>query len=178
LVQHVHKEWPATAVRPGKSGRGNFDMVVLDPAAVSKATTIEFEQGRVAPAVVIEVGLNYGEVHVRDDMAKLENSRPPRAYLVHLARNPVFHLPAVVNELIDRRGRRSLPRWQDCQLRHSDYCEPRRNSHPQPSGLRRAACRDRGSAVRIPARLFRPPNNDRANVGSRLGGVHSRASVA
>lgn len=37
-------------------------------------------------------------------MAKLQNSRPPGAYLVHLASNPVFHLPAVVDELIDRRG--------------------------------------------------------------------------
>jgi len=104
LVQLVHKEWPETTVRPGKTGRGNFDMVVLHPASVSKATITEFEEGRVAPAVVIEVALNYGEVHLRGDMAKLENSRPPGAYLVHLARNPVFHLPAVVDELIDRRG--------------------------------------------------------------------------
>lgn len=63
-VQLVHKEWPETKVRPGKSGRGNFDMVVLDPAAVAKSSIADFEDGRVEPAVVIEVGLNYGEVHL------------------------------------------------------------------------------------------------------------------
>lgn len=106
LVQLVHKEWPETKIRPGKTGRGNFDLAVLDPVAVSRSTLADFVNGRVDPAVVIEVGLNYGKAHLRGDMAKLDNSAPPRAYLVHLARNPVFHLPEMVDELVTRRGAR------------------------------------------------------------------------
>ena len=34
-TQLVHKEWPETIPRPGKSGRGNFDVVVLSPTAVA-----------------------------------------------------------------------------------------------------------------------------------------------
>jgi hypothetical protein len=105
-IQLVHKEWPETKLRPDKSGRGNFDLVVLDPSAVSAASLADFVDGRIAPAVVIEVGLNYGEEHLLGDMEKLVNSAPPRAYLVHLARNPVFHLPTLVDELIEQHGAR------------------------------------------------------------------------
>jgi hypothetical protein len=106
-IQLVHKEWPETTPRPGKNGRrGNFDLVVLDPSAVAEATTADYEAGRIAPAVVIEVGLNYGKKHLLADLAKLSNSAPPRAYLVHLARNPLFHHPTVVDDLIDAHGAR------------------------------------------------------------------------
>lgn len=103
-VQLVHKEWPETKVRPGKSGRGNFDLVVLDPTAVAAADVAAFELGSITPAVAIEIGLNYGEDHLTGDMDKLTNSDPPRAYLVHLARKPVFHLPDVVDGLVEQRG--------------------------------------------------------------------------
>jgi hypothetical protein len=105
-VQLVHKEWPETKVRPGKAGRGNFDIVVLDPTAVASADVAGFELGLVKPAVVIEIGLNYGESHLIGDMEKLTNSAPPRAYLVHLARNPTFHLPDVVDGLVERHDAR------------------------------------------------------------------------
>lgn len=99
-TQLVHKEWPETVARPDKAGRrGNFDMVVLDPAAVRDATIAEFQNGLIRPAVVIEIGLNYGAQHLRGDVDKLKNSAIERSYVVHLARHPLHHHPDLVDEL-------------------------------------------------------------------------------
>ena len=99
-TQLVHKEWPETIARPAKAGRGgNFDMVVLDPLALRQATIAEFQDGLVKPAIVIEIGLNYGAQHLRDDVNKLTNSAIDHSYIVHLSRNPVHHHPDLVEGL-------------------------------------------------------------------------------
>jgi hypothetical protein len=105
-TQLGHKEWPETVARPDKAGRrGNFDMVVLAPEALSRATIADFELGMVKPAIAIEIGLNYGRRHLEADVMKLANSVLPYAYVVHLARNPAFHHPEVVDGLVDNGAR-------------------------------------------------------------------------
>jgi hypothetical protein len=81
----IHKEWPETTARPEKSGRrGNFDMAILDPGEVPKHSIADFSTGRIRPAFVIEMGLNYGLNHLVSDEAKLTNSGCRNGYLVHL----------------------------------------------------------------------------------------------
>lgn len=82
----VHKEWPETQAREDKQGRrGNFDIAILAPAEILRHTTKDFTSGHIRPAFVVEMGLNYGLDHLRQDDAKLSNSRCCDAgYLVHL----------------------------------------------------------------------------------------------
>jgi hypothetical protein len=85
----VHKEWPETIPRPGKGNRrGNFDLVVLAPprSGAQPASVIDFYRGLIQPAIVIEVGLDYGLHHLKEDLKKLSNSHVEHGYLVHLAR--------------------------------------------------------------------------------------------
>jgi hypothetical protein len=99
-TQLVHKEWPESVARPEKAGRrGNFDMVVLDRAALERASVSDFQRGLIKPAIVIEVGLNYGAQHLRADVDKLRNSAVERSYVVHLARHHTHHHPDLVDEL-------------------------------------------------------------------------------
>jgi hypothetical protein len=82
----IHKEWPETKPRPEKNGRrGNFDLVILDPAEILNSTVKEFTEGRITPAFVVEMGLNYPLDHLQDDDNKLVNSGfNKHGYLVHL----------------------------------------------------------------------------------------------
>jgi len=89
----IHKEWPETKPRPEKKGRrGNFDLAILDPAEILSSTVKEFTEGRITPAFVVEMGLNYPLDHLRDDDDKLENSGfnkknsgcNKHGYLIHL----------------------------------------------------------------------------------------------
>jgi len=81
----IHKEWPETNARPEKQGRrGNFDLAILDPKRITKHTVEDFTAGRIRPAFVIEIGLNYGLDHLRDDDRKLKNSGCRDGYLLHL----------------------------------------------------------------------------------------------
>ncbi len=81
----IHKEWPETTPRPEKKGRrGNFDLVILDPKEISKYTVKEFSEGRIPPAFVVEMGLNYDLEHLQNDDEKLENSECKDGYLIHL----------------------------------------------------------------------------------------------
>lgn len=91
-TQLIHKEWPETIPRLTKEGtrkRGSFDIAILSPAQVRKATLEQFEEGRIDAPIVIEVGLDYGEPHLRQDKEKLVNSKVAVPYLLHLSRLPL-----------------------------------------------------------------------------------------
>lgn len=81
----VHKDWPEIVPRAGKtSRRGNLDLVVLDPAEIAKHTNEDFIPGRIRPAFVIELGLNYTLKHIEEDSEKLDFSKCAGGYLIHL----------------------------------------------------------------------------------------------
>ena len=86
LTTLVHKEWPETIPRPDKKGRrGNFDLVILDPTEIPKHTTADFRTGKIAPAFVVEMGLDYDLNHLQRDHIKFTNSHCcANGYLVHL----------------------------------------------------------------------------------------------
>jgi hypothetical protein len=85
-TQLVHKEWPETVPRPGKNGRGNFDLAVLSPEQVAAADLGQFDRGLIEAAIVIEVGLNYDHRHLRGDHDKLLSSGVRAGYVVDLRR--------------------------------------------------------------------------------------------
>lgn len=93
-TQLIHKEWPETRPRKKKPElivdrrRGSFDVVVLAPSQLEKATLEQFTVGRIDAPIVIELGLDYWNDHLRDDRDKLTNSRVHHPYLVHLSRMP------------------------------------------------------------------------------------------
>ncbi len=91
-TQLVHKEWPETRPREkdgAPAGQGNFDLAVLAPAQVEKASVEQFRTGRIDPAIVIEIGLDYGLRHFEQDAEKLCNSAIAVPYLIHLSRLPL-----------------------------------------------------------------------------------------
>lgn len=88
-TQLVHKEWPETIADHGSNGavkRGNFDIGLLTPDQVRKATLKQFRAGRIDVALAIEVGLDYGFKHLEQDANKLRHSHIPVPYLVHFSR--------------------------------------------------------------------------------------------
>lgn len=75
-TQLIHKEWLET--RPQKKPdlsayqrRGSFDLVILATGRLEQATLDQFAAGRIVPAIVAEMGLDYGYMHVKDDNQKL-----------------------------------------------------------------------------------------------------------
>lgn len=85
--QPVHKEWPEFKPRPEKGNRrGNFDLCIISPELLKSCSFKEFRYGHIKPSIVIELGLDYGLSHLRDDAAKLVNSGVSNSYLVHLVR--------------------------------------------------------------------------------------------
>ena len=81
----IHKEWPETIARPEKNGRrGNFDIAILEPDMIQKYTLGDFYLGRIPPAFVVELGLNYKLNHLASDYEKLKNSNVNQGYLIHL----------------------------------------------------------------------------------------------
>ncbi|HOQ86599.1 MAG TPA: hypothetical protein PLQ89_12880 [Phycisphaerae bacterium] len=88
MTQLIHKEWPETQARPDKDNRrGNFDLVILSPGRLKRCSAREFDEGRIVPPIVIEMGLNYGQGHLVADAEKLLNSHVQHGYLVHLVRD-------------------------------------------------------------------------------------------
>ncbi len=93
-TQLIHKEWPETRPRKKKPElivdrrRGSFDVVVLAPSQLGKATLEQFTVGRIDASIVIELGLGYWNDHLSGDREKLTNSRVQHPYLVHLSRMP------------------------------------------------------------------------------------------
>jgi len=86
-TQPVHKEWPEYVPRPEKGNRrGNFDLAVLTPEDLREASLEDFRDGRIRPAIAIEIGLDYDLKHLLADSAKLKNSGIADSYLVHLVR--------------------------------------------------------------------------------------------
>ncbi len=79
----IHKEWPEKIPRP-KHRRGNFDLAILNPEIMSSHSISDFCKGRIPPAFVVEMGLNYKLDHLVGDAAKLKNSKCKHGYLVHL----------------------------------------------------------------------------------------------
>lgn len=106
----VHKEWPETRPRPDKGNRrGNFDIAIIAPPATNTLSVSidDFLDGRIEPAVVIELGLDYGLAHLKDDAEKLKNSDVENGYLVHLARQkggPQYEVDEYVLELMENEG--------------------------------------------------------------------------
>jgi hypothetical protein len=86
-TQPVHKEWPETIGRAEKDGRrGSFDLAILSRDQLAAATLEEFRQGRIAASIVIEIGLDYGLDHLRNDHDKLVNSEVEAGFLIHFSR--------------------------------------------------------------------------------------------
>jgi hypothetical protein len=86
-TQLVHKEWPETELRPGKTKRGNFDFGILSPYSLPSCSNLDFWNGYIKPAFVIEIGLNYNlRGHLSPDSDKLDNSKVDNGYLIHLVR--------------------------------------------------------------------------------------------
>ncbi len=101
LTQPIHKEWPETIPRPEKGNRrGNFDLAILSPGQLATCSLRDFKNGRLAPPIAIEMGLNYDEGHLSLDAEKLLNSHIQHGYLIHLLRE----LPhdSTIDETIDR----------------------------------------------------------------------------
>ena len=81
----VHKEWPEAVRRPGGPvRRGSYDLVILDPAEIKKHTDKDFIGGRIRPAIIIEMGLNYTLRHLKENNAKLDFCKAKGRYLIHL----------------------------------------------------------------------------------------------
>ncbi|MEV6495726.1 hypothetical protein AB0M20_44985, partial [Actinoplanes sp. NPDC051633] len=80
------KEWPETRPRPGKNGRGNFDLAILSPNQIAAADVWRFDGGHIEAAIVIEMGLNYDFKHLYGDHEKLLASEVSNGYLVDLRR--------------------------------------------------------------------------------------------
>lgn len=96
FTQPIHKEWPETYPRENNTKRkddnkntrrGNFDLVILSPVQIKKCPPALFDEGRLIPPFIIEMGLNYGEDHLDQDKEKLENSKVMYGFLIHLERN-------------------------------------------------------------------------------------------
>jgi hypothetical protein len=86
ITQLIHKEWSETIARP-ESRRGNFDLAVLSPHILLGCNSLEdFRAGRLPAPFVIEMGLDDNFEHLANDARKLQNSRPPCGYLIHLVR--------------------------------------------------------------------------------------------
>jgi hypothetical protein len=95
VTQPIHKEWPETIPRPEKGNRrGNFDIAILSPGRLKGCNLQDFSNGRLAPPIAIEMGLNYSDGHLAADAEKLLNSNIRHGYLVHLLRE-LPHDPSI-----------------------------------------------------------------------------------
>ena len=77
-TQLVHKEWPETLANPlgtEYKRRGLFDIAILAPQQLEKASLEGFRQGRIDAPVVIELGLNYGFRHLKQDEESSSTAR-------------------------------------------------------------------------------------------------------
>lgn len=102
ITQLVHKEWPETVARTTADvdhSRGLFDLVVLAPSQIEQASLDQFRSGRIDPPIAIEVGLNYGLAHLRQDIDKLLNSSVPAPFIVHFSRVKVADRDAIEDRL-------------------------------------------------------------------------------
>jgi hypothetical protein len=89
-TQTVHKEWPEFRPRPEKRNRrGNFDICLLSPSCIERASRPEFQGGHIEPFAAVELGLDYSFKHLTDDCRKLVNSEIENAYAIHLVREDV-----------------------------------------------------------------------------------------
>ena len=89
--QLIHKEWPETygELENGPSKRrGSFDIAIVTPDQLRRASIDQFRLGRIAAPIVIELGLGYWDEHLRADHKKLMDSEIQHGYLVHLSRIP------------------------------------------------------------------------------------------
>ncbi len=101
VTQPLHKEWPELIPRPEKGNRrGNFDLCVLSPEAIRSSSLDQFREGRIAPSIAIEMGLDYGMSHLAGDHHKFVNSGIENSYLVHLVRQDTGDDPDQVEEFI------------------------------------------------------------------------------
>jgi hypothetical protein len=85
LTQLLHKEWPEFIPRK-KAGepmralrRGSFDLAVLAPSQLRAATLKQVEDGPIDAPIVIELGLDYGPVHLQGDLDSSRTAPPSTA---------------------------------------------------------------------------------------------------
>lgn len=148
-TQLIHKEWPETRPRkkPDLSAdqrRGSFDLVILAPSQLEQASLEQFANGRIVPPIVIEMGLDYGYEHLKDDDLKLANSEVRHPYLVHLYRRPSGHRALTERIIADIAKRAKIAyAWHDLDsakvyVKHLDDPEitgmeypPKRASRPR-----------------------------------------------
>jgi len=87
FTQPIHREWPETVSRSEKGGRrDNFDFAILTREQLATATVEQFLGGRIAPSILIEMGLDYPLSHLRADHEMLVNSQVVAGFLVHFGR--------------------------------------------------------------------------------------------
>lgn len=91
VTQLVHKEWPETVRDADATKRGSFDIAIITPEQLRSASVDQFRRGRIAPGIVIEMGLDYAFTHLENDYKKLLNSDTRYGYLVHLTRDRTLH---------------------------------------------------------------------------------------
>ena len=89
VTQLVHKEWPETVPRQIEDvdrPRGLFDLVVLAPDQLGQASLDQFLSGRIDAPIAIEIGLDYGQAHLFQDLGKLPHSNVLAPFVVHFSR--------------------------------------------------------------------------------------------
>ena len=79
----IQKEWPETIAQDSRR-RGNFDLVILSPEGIEKSSLKDFIKGKITPAFVIELSLNYQRDHLDKDLKKMLHSNCENGYIVHL----------------------------------------------------------------------------------------------
>jgi hypothetical protein len=75
-TQLIHKEWPEARPRRREGTedarrRGNVDLAILTPAQLAQASLDQFIDGRISAPIVIELGLDYTDKHLTEDLGKL-----------------------------------------------------------------------------------------------------------
>jgi hypothetical protein len=106
--QLIHKEWPETYGEELEDGtskrRGSFDIAIVTPGQLRRASIDQFRPGRIAAPFVIELGLGYWDEHLLADHKKLRDSEIEHGYLVHLSRMPSArrtHTEKLINGMQD-----------------------------------------------------------------------------
>jgi len=106
--QLIHKEWPETYGEELEDGtskrRGSFDIAIVTPGQLRRASIDQFRLGRIAAPFVIELGLGYWDEHLLADHKKLKDSEIEHGYIVHLSRMPSArrkHTETLINRIQD-----------------------------------------------------------------------------
>lgn len=97
-TQNIHKEWPETRRRTKK--RGNFDIDILSPEQLKSCPSIkDYLEGNLHAPIVFEIGLDYNNHHLEQDLKKIKQNRPKYGYLIHFGRyKPIEDISSICND--------------------------------------------------------------------------------